>query len=80
MGYCQDALTYRGEKMDTEQLRQALQDRIISRVADGAGVNYWTLLRFANGETTPRAQTLDKLRKYFVAGPTSIQRSDGVQE
>lgn len=51
--------------MDTEQLRQALQDRVIRRVADAIGCNYWTLLRFANGQTTPRAQTLDKLRAYM---------------
>jgi hypothetical protein len=54
--------------MDTEQLRAALQDRVIRRVAEGAGVNYWTLLRFANGKRTPRAQTLDKVRSYIMAG------------
>ncbi len=51
--------------MDTEQLRQALQDRVIRRVADACDINYWTLLRFANGQRTPRAQTLDKLRAYI---------------
>lgn len=51
--------------MDTEEMRQALQDRVIRRVADAAGVNYYTLLRFANGQRTPRAQTLDKLRAYL---------------
>ena len=51
--------------MDTEQLRRALQDRVIKRVATEIGCNYWTLLRFANGRTTPRAQTLDKLRAYM---------------
>lgn len=51
--------------MDTDQLRAALQDRVIKRVAELAGVNYWTLLRFAKGERTPHARTLDKLRAYF---------------
>jgi hypothetical protein len=54
--------------MDTDQLRAALQDRIIKRVADAAGVNYWTLLRFAKGQRVPHARTLDKLRAYFKAG------------
>jgi hypothetical protein len=62
--------------MDTEQLRAALQDRKISHVAEAAGVNYWTLLRFANGERTPRAQTLDKVRAYIL-GPVQITRNDG---
>jgi len=51
--------------MDTEQLRQALRDRVIKRVADSCDINYWTLLRFAKGQRTPRAQTLDKLRAYI---------------
>jgi hypothetical protein len=51
--------------MDTEQMRAALHDRVIRRVADATGLNYWTLLRFANGTRTPRAQTLDKLRAYL---------------
>jgi hypothetical protein len=63
--------------MDTEQLRAALQDRNIKRVAEGAGVNYWTLLRFANSERTPRAQTLDKVRAYVLRGPAHITRNDG---
>jgi hypothetical protein len=51
--------------MNTEQLRAALADRVIKRVAAGANINYWTLLRFASGQRTPRAQTLDKLRDYI---------------
>jgi|DEB0MinimDraft_10_1074344.scaffolds.fasta_scaffold89360_2 hypothetical protein len=51
--------------MDTEELREALQDRVIRRVAKACDINYWTLLRFANGERTPRAHTLDKLRQYI---------------
>ena len=63
--------------MDTEQLRAALQDRNIKAVAASADVNYWTLLRFANGERTPRAQTIDKVRAYIL-GPVTITRNDGV--
>jgi hypothetical protein len=62
---CQHQITTAETKMDTEQLRAALQDRVIKRVAKAAGINYWTLLRFASGERTPRAVTLDKLREYF---------------
>ena len=51
--------------MDTERIREALKDRTLKRVAEAASVNYWTLLRFANGHRTPRAVTLDKLRAYL---------------
>jgi hypothetical protein len=51
--------------MDTEQLRAALADRTIKRVSEATGINYHTLLRFANGDRTPRAQTLDVLRAYL---------------
>jgi hypothetical protein len=51
--------------MDAEQLRAALHDRIIRRVSEATGINYHTLLRFASGERTPRAKTLDILREYM---------------
>ena len=56
--------------MDTEQLRAALADRTLKRVAEATGINYHTLLRFASGERTPRAQTLDILREYMRGGNT----------
>ena len=54
--------------MNTDELRAALQDRVIKRVATAAGINYWTLLRFASGQRIPRAVTLDKLRDYLKTG------------
>ena len=51
--------------MDAEQLRLALHDRVIRRVSEATGINYHTLLRFASGERTPRAKTLDILREYL---------------
>jgi len=52
--------------VDTEQLRAALQDRNIKAVSDATGINYWTLLRFARGDRTSQAQTLDVLRAYIT--------------
>lgn len=54
--------------MDTEQIRAALADRVLRRVADATGINYWTLMRFASGKRTPRAHTLDRLRVYLETG------------
>jgi len=46
-------------------LRSLMGDKNVKRVAEATGINYHTLLRFANGERTPRAQTLDVLRAYL---------------
>jgi transcriptional regulator with XRE-family HTH domain len=62
-------LQERFTKLDTDQLRAALADRTIKRVAEATGINYYTLLRFANGQRTPRAHTLDVLRAYMKDKP-----------
>jgi hypothetical protein len=65
---CQHQKAITETKMNTDELRAALQDRVIKRVATAAGINYWTLLRFASGQRIPRAVTLDKLRDYLKTG------------
>ena len=62
---CQQEKAQRRKKLDTEQIRAALQDRNLLRVSQASVVNYWTLLRFASGKRTARAHTLDKLRAYI---------------
>lgn len=66
--------------MDNDQLRDALKDRTLKKVAAAAGINYWTLLRFASGERTPRAVTLDKLRAYLRGEAQALNRPQGPEE
>lgn len=52
--------------MDKEQIKDALSDRNLRRVAEASGVNYFTLCRFMNGTTqNPEDENLDRLRKYL---------------
>jgi len=52
--------------MDEEQIRNALNDRNLRRVADATGIHHNTLVRFRKGHNPPREGTLDKLREYLA--------------
>lgn len=52
--------------MSPDQLREALSDRIIATVAERTGLNYFTVLRIANGTTkNPGYSTMAKLERYL---------------
>jgi len=51
--------------MDEDQIRNALNDRNLRRVADATGIHHNTLVRFRKGHNPPREGTLDKLREYL---------------
>ena len=51
---------------DIEEIRKALQDRVVSVVAEGSGVNRNTVAEIKSGEnTTARRSTLIALAKYL---------------
>ena len=51
--------------MDEDQIRNALNDRNLRRVADATGIHHKTLVRFRKGHNPPRESTLDVLREYL---------------
>ena len=51
--------------MDEDQIRNALNDRNLRRVADATGIHHNTLVRFRKGHNPPRESTLDVLREYL---------------
>lgn len=47
-----------------EQVKAALKDRNLKDVADGSGVNYWTVRNVVNGKRV-LAETVEKLSAYL---------------
>ena len=58
--------------MTPEEIREALQDRRLSRVAKACGVSYTTLYKFANGKIAScQLSTLRKITNYLNKTPAS---------
>jgi transcriptional regulator with XRE-family HTH domain len=52
--------------MTLEQIRQALQDRKLTVIADATGLHYNTVIAIKRGEQiNPSYETLQKLAAYF---------------
>ena len=51
--------------MELNQVRQALQDRIIAKVAEATGLNPHTIYRIKQGKTNPNKSTLKLLAHYL---------------
>jgi len=55
--------------MTAEQIRAALYDRVLRRVAEGSGVSERTLKNIVAQRHKPQPGTLEKLTKYLGAKP-----------
>lgn len=51
--------------MTIEEIRAALADRNLIKVAERTGIGYQTLRRIYSGTTDPRATTIEQLTKYL---------------
>jgi len=53
--------------MDLDEIRKALQDRVLTAVAQGTGVNRITLSKIKNGhDVNLTMKTMDALRDYLA--------------
>lgn len=57
-----------GEMMNINEVKLALNDRIIAKVAEGTGLNPHTIYRIKKGKTKPNKSTLKLLCNYLVNG------------
>ena len=53
--------------MELNQVRYALRDRIIAKVAEETGLNPHTIYRIKQGKTNPNKSTLKLLSNYLKA-------------
>lgn len=51
--------------MNLEEIRKALQDRIISKVAEATGLNAHTIYRIQKGKHKPNIGTMKLLARYL---------------
>ena len=51
--------------MEVHQVRKALGDRIIAKVAEATGLNPHTIYRIKQGKTNPNKSTLKLLSNYL---------------
>jgi DNA-binding XRE family transcriptional regulator len=51
--------------MNLEEIRKALEDRIIIKVAEGTGLNPHTIYRIQKGKHTPNIGTMKLLARYL---------------
>jgi transcriptional regulator with XRE-family HTH domain len=51
--------------MNLEEIQKALEDRIISKVAEGTGLNPHTIYRIQKGKHNPNKSTLKLLAHYL---------------
>lgn len=54
--------------MTLHEIKLALNDRIIAKVAEGTGLNPHTIYRIKKGKTKPNKSTLKLLSNYLVNG------------
>ena len=54
-----------GEIMNLDQVRHALRDRIIAKVAEATGLNPHTIYRIKQNKTNPNKSTLKLLAHYL---------------
>lgn len=53
--------------MELHQVRKALHDRIIAKVAEATGLNPHTIYRIKQGKANPNKSTLKLLSNYLKA-------------
>ena len=53
------------DKMTLEEIKKALQDRIISKVAEATGLNPHTIYRIQKGKHKPNIGTMKLLARYL---------------
>lgn len=64
----QKKLYFLGKKMNLQQIREALNDRVVAKVSKATGLNPHTIYRIQKGKTEPNKSTLKLLTDYLTKG------------